>query len=179
MNRLILYYKRVLNQKYLYYLVGKSMGVSLGSRLFHNMDLLNPKYASEVSKLLYDKEGHPRVRYSFSDTELDRLTELINSHKLRSKFCIEYWVANKLEVVPEKYIRQFLADRYADCGLDTSKLLTSNRDLFFQYDKEGSSYNSQVRSLLASLILSNGSLDSIRSHIASSDVSNNGEEASQ
>ena len=140
MNRLLLYYKRVLNQKYLYFLVGKDLGISLVSRIFHNYDLLRPSYANEVSKLLYNKDGSPRVRYDLSDTELDRLSELINAHKLQE--------------VPEEYIKQFIADRYADCGLDTSKLLTSNRDLFFYYDKEGNSYSSQVRDLLVSFILS-------------------------
>lgn len=172
MNRLLLYYKRVLNQKYLYYLVGKDIGVSLRSRLFHNLDLLNPKYASEVSKLLFTRDGNPRTRYNLSDTELDRLDELISAHKTRSKFCVEYWVANKLTEIPEEYIKQFIADRYADCGLDTSRLLTSNRDLFFYYDKEGNSYSSQVRDLLVSLIL-NKKLDGSNSD--SSDVSKGGE----
>ena len=171
MNRLLLYYKRVLNQKYLYFLVGKDLGISLVSRIFHNHDLLRPSYANEVSKLLYNKDGSPRVRYDLSDTELDRLSELINAHKLRSKFCVEYWVAHKLQEVPEEYIKQFIADRYADCGLDTSKLLTSNRDLFFYYDKEGNSYSSQVRDLLVSFILS----DKHESHSGDSSVYSNRE----
>lgn len=172
MNRLFLYYKRVLNQKYLYYLVGKEIGVSLWSRLTHNHDLLNPKYANEVSKLIFNKDGSPRSRFSLNDTELDRLDELLTSHKTRSKFCLEYWVKNKLKEVPEEYIKQFVADRYADCGLDTSRFLTSNRDLFFCYDREGNTYSSQVRDMLVSLI---NNKSTYKSNFDLLDVSNNGE----
>ena len=154
MNRLLLYYKRVLNQKYLYYLVGKSLGLSLSSRIFHNWDLLRFSYARELSKLIYNKNGTPRYHDELSDEEVSRLEELISAHKLRSRCCIEYWISNGIKEVPEEYIREFIADRYADCGLDTSRFLTSNRDLFFQYDSEEVSYSSQTRDLIVSFISS-------------------------
>lgn len=153
MKRLLLYYKRVLSQRRFYHLAGKLFGVSLWSRITHNLDLLLPTYASKMSRILYEKDGSSRSKSDLTDIELDILSSMTYSHKVRSRSCLEYWVAHKLKEVPPKYIREFLADRYADCGLDSRKMLSLNRDLFF-LQEDGDLYEHQVQNILEAVSLS-------------------------
>lgn len=152
MRRYYAYYKRIMHHKYLYFKYGKKFGVSFLERLTHNFDMLKPSFATKVVGVLYLSDGSVR-RYNDIDQESDYL-QLIEDYKKNHPYYVEYWLANKLEIIPDKYLRQFITDRYISCEMNLESFLVSNRDLFFLKDSSTEpTYSNQVDSMLNEFIL--------------------------
>lgn len=113
LDRILYYYKRLIHHKVLYYRVGKELGVSLYSRLFHNFKLLSPLVA------FMQVNNYSRY-YIFYKSYLNN-----------SSYTIDYWYSNNIRVVPERYIKMYLADQLASFDLDYTNYLRSLRDLVF------------------------------------------------
>lgn len=152
MKRYLAYYRRVLHHKYLYFKYGKKFGVSFLERLTHNFDMLKPSFAKKMAEVLYQSDGDT-YRY----VEIDKNEEyqsLVDQYKKSHPYYVEYWLEHNLIIIPDEYLRQFIADRYVDCEMNLSTFLASNRDLFFVKDSSTEpTYGHQVNQMLTEFIL--------------------------
>lgn len=152
MGRYLAYYKRVLHHKYLYFKYGKKFGVSFIERLTHNFGMLVPGFAVKMAKVIYDEEGN-NFRYVTVDQNSE-YQRLVDNYKKSHPYYVEYWIEHQLTIIPEKYLRQFITDRYVDCEMNLDAFLVSNRDLFFVSDSSTEpTYSNQVNKMLTEFIL--------------------------
>ena len=110
--------------------------------------MMSPRYAFQLSRILYERNGDLKDYDSYSDSEI--YLSLLRRHNNKSKHTIEYWKLHNLQVVPEKYIIQHIADRLADCNLSWEKYLVVSRDLFFYENK--SIYENQIQKIYKKLL---------------------------
>ena len=151
MRRYLVYYKRVLHHQWLFLLYAGKFGVPFIQRLFHNYELLLPRLAVPLAMSIYDSNGEVRqIPYD----ENKEYLKLSDSFKSSKPYYVEYWVAHNWKVVPSKYLRIFLAERYVDCELDMERFLVSNRDLLFLADvTNNNKYGEQLDSIISNLKL--------------------------
>lgn len=152
MRRYYMYYKRILHHKWLYFKYGKEFGVSFLERLTHNFQMLKPSFAKKAASAIYYKNGESR-KYSEVESNSEYL-QLIEDYKSSHPYYVEYWLKNRLQMIPDEYLRQFIADRYVSCEMNMETFLISNRDLFFLKDSDSTpTYSSQVNKMLSQFIL--------------------------
>lgn len=152
MRRYYMYYKRILHHKWLYFKYGKKFGVSLLERLTHNFGMLKPSFAKKAAPAIYYRNGKTR-KYSEVESDTDYL-KLIEDYKNSHPYYVDYWIKNRLREIPDKYLKQFIADRYVGCEMNMETFLISNRDLFFLKDSRSEpTYSSQVNEMLSQFIL--------------------------
>ncbi|MCM1220818.1 MAG: hypothetical protein NC548_40655 [Lachnospiraceae bacterium] len=136
------YYKTVLRHKYLFFKHGAKFGVGLLDRISHNLDMLRISIAKQMAVCLYDDNGNLRF-------DADTGSEVFNEYKTTHPYYVDYWRLHHWRVIPDRWMRVFVTDRYIESECDLNKMILANRDLFFYQDSNTiPRYSTQVSDIV-------------------------------